>query len=86
MRQSIWMVSLLALITASSCIPNKDLVYLQENQDRTDSLQYAREVQKPYRVQIDDILNIMGKNYLPLILSQTHLRKLQSFMIKTAIA
>lgn len=55
------MVSLLALITASSCIPNKDLVYLQENQDRTDSLQYAREVQKPYRVQIDDILNIRVK-------------------------
>jgi polysaccharide export outer membrane protein len=51
----------LSLIVASSCIPNKDLVYLQQQEDRVDSLQYAREVQKPYRVQIDDILNIRVK-------------------------
>ena len=58
MRQSIWMFSVLALIMASSCIPNKDLVYLQEKGKQEDSLHYAREVQKPYRVQINDILVI----------------------------
>jgi polysaccharide export outer membrane protein len=61
MRHSLWLLMVLSLIVASSCIPNKDLVYLQQQEDRVDSLQYAREVQKPYRVQIDDILNIRVK-------------------------
>jgi len=54
-------MALLATVVVSSCIPNKDLVYLQQKEARSDSLQYAREVQKPYRVQIDDILNIRVK-------------------------
>ena len=34
---------------------------MQQQEDAQDSLQYAREVQKPYRVQINDILNIRVK-------------------------
>ncbi len=45
----------------SSCIPHKDLVYLQNKENATDSLQVIREQQKPYRIQINDILNIRIK-------------------------
>jgi polysaccharide export outer membrane protein len=44
-----------------SCIPNKDLVYLQAMETATDSTQVLLEAQKPYRVQINDILNIRVK-------------------------
>lgn len=47
----------------SSCIPHKDTIYLQ-NKDRAmnDTIPYnLSEVQKPYRIQIDDILNIRIK-------------------------
>ncbi|GGG53331.1 sugar transporter [Bizionia arctica] len=44
-----------------SCIPNKDLVYLQHMETAMDSTQVLTETQKPYRVQINDILNIRVK-------------------------
>jgi polysaccharide export outer membrane protein len=44
-----------------SCIPNKDLVYLQNMETAMDSTQVLTETQKPYRVQIGDILNIRVK-------------------------
>lgn len=43
----------------TSCIPHKDIVYLQDK--GVDSLQVMVEQQKPYRVQINDILNIRIK-------------------------
>jgi polysaccharide export outer membrane protein len=49
------------MLSISSCIPNKDLVYLQQTEVSKDSLNILREVQKPYRVQINDILNIRVK-------------------------
>lgn len=49
------------MLSFSSCIPNKDLVYLQQKEASKDSLNILREVQKPYRVQINDILNIRVK-------------------------
>jgi len=61
MKQSFWCLAVLAMITVSSCIPNKDLVYLQNKETQSDSLQYAREVQKPYKVQVNDILVIRVK-------------------------
>lgn len=45
----------------TSCIPHKDIVYLQNKDAATDSLQVMVEQQKPYRVQINDILNIRIK-------------------------
>jgi polysaccharide export outer membrane protein len=55
------LIGLVAVFSISSCIPNKDLVYLQQKEDAQDSLQFVREVQKAYRVQINDILNIRVK-------------------------
>ena len=52
------LIGVVAVLSITSCIPNKDLVYLQQKEAAQDSLQFAREVQKPYRVQINDILNI----------------------------
>ncbi|MGY0392020.1 polysaccharide biosynthesis/export family protein [Bizionia sp. KMM 8389] len=56
-------VILLGLLTllSVSCIPNKELVYLQNKETGTDSTQVITEKQKPYRVQINDILNIRVK-------------------------
>lgn len=44
-----------------SCIPYKDTIYLQNKGAATDSTQVIVEKQKPYRVQINDILNIRIK-------------------------
>ncbi len=44
-----------------SCIPYKDTIYLQNKSTATDSTQVIVEKQKPYRVQINDILNIRIK-------------------------
>ncbi|MFD2550385.1 polysaccharide biosynthesis/export family protein [Bizionia sediminis] len=53
-------VCLLGLFSVS-CIPNKELVYLQNKAMATDSLVVVSEKQAPYRVQINDILNIRVK-------------------------
>jgi len=45
----------------TSCIPHKDIVYLQNKNMATDSLQIMVEKQKPYRIQINDILNVRIK-------------------------
>lgn len=54
---------ILGLVLATSCIPHKDTVYLQnKNNAANDTIPYnLSEVQKPYRIQIDDILNIRIK-------------------------
>ena len=44
-----------------SCIPNKKLVYIQNMETATDTTQVIIEKQKPYRVQINDMLNIRVK-------------------------
>ena len=44
-----------------SCIPYKDTIYFQNKSVATDSTQVIVEKQKPYRVQINDILNIRIK-------------------------
>jgi len=44
-----------------SCIPYKDTIYFQNKSKATDSTQVLVETQKPYRVQINDILNIRIK-------------------------
>ncbi|MDY2587180.1 polysaccharide biosynthesis/export family protein [Winogradskyella aquimaris] len=53
----------MSCIFTSSCIPHKDTVYLQNKEDAlNDTIPYdLSEVQKPYRIQIDDILNIRIK-------------------------
>ncbi|MFC0605141.1 polysaccharide biosynthesis/export family protein [Winogradskyella pulchriflava] len=63
MRSIKLLIVVLSCIIVSSCIPHKDTVYLQNKGNATnDTIPYnLSEVQKPYRVQIDDILNIRIK-------------------------
>ena len=49
------------LLLVSSCIPNKDLIYLQKNKNSTSSNIIQPVVLKPYRVQINDVLSVRIK-------------------------
>lgn len=57
------LIILLSCIVISSCIPHKDTIYLQNKESATnDTIQNnLSEVQKPYRVQVNDILNVRVK-------------------------
>lgn len=54
-------ICLVISILFSSCITNKDVVYLQDKGTITDSLLVVKELSKPYRVQVNDILKISVK-------------------------
>lgn len=60
MRYLIFLICI-CLIFCTSCIPQKDIVYLQDKGSANDSLPKLVEQQKPYRIQINDILNIRIK-------------------------
>ncbi|MGB5419399.1 polysaccharide biosynthesis/export family protein, partial [Algibacter sp.] len=45
----------------TSCITNKDVVYLQDKGDGNDSTTVLTELPKPYKVQVNDILSINVK-------------------------
>lgn len=49
---------LLFSLVFTSCIPSKDLIYLQENNKNTNTQQVESVTLKPYRLQVNDILNI----------------------------
>ncbi|MDN3492448.1 polysaccharide biosynthesis/export family protein [Winogradskyella bathintestinalis] len=57
------LILLLSCVIVSSCIPHKDTIYLQNKADSTnDSIpNNLTEIQKPYRVQVNDILNVRVK-------------------------
>lgn len=63
MRSIRLLIIALSCIFISSCIPHKDTIYLQNKGNAVnDTIPYnLSEVQKPYRIQIDDILNIRIK-------------------------
>ena len=63
MRSIRLLIIALSCIFISSCIPHKDTIYLQNKENGVnDTIPYnLSEVQKPYRIQIDDILNIRIK-------------------------
>ena len=61
MKRFLLVMGLILTSLLTSCIPHKDIVYLQHKNSATDSLQVMVEQQKPYRVQINDILNIRIK-------------------------
>ncbi|MFC4636271.1 polysaccharide biosynthesis/export family protein [Dokdonia ponticola] len=52
---------LVILASISSCIPTKRLTYLQETEQVNDSLISVYQQQKPYRLQISDVLSIRVK-------------------------
>ncbi|MCX2837452.1 polysaccharide biosynthesis/export family protein [Salinimicrobium sp. MT39] len=58
-RQLIVVVSILFFV--SSCVPTKRLMYLQEDGKETDSLISIERIQKPYRIQVNDLLSIRVK-------------------------
>lgn len=57
------LIIFLSCVIVSSCIPHKDTVYLQNKENSTtDSIpNNLTEIQKPYRVQVNDILNVRVK-------------------------
>ena len=61
MNRLLLLTGLLLCVLSTSCIPHKDIVYFQEKDTPSDSTQIMVEQQKPYRVQINDILNIRVK-------------------------
>jgi len=61
MNRVLLVIGLIFTSLLTSCIPHKDIVYLQNKNAATDSLQIMVEQQKPYRIQINDILNVRIK-------------------------
>ncbi|MCK0180149.1 polysaccharide biosynthesis/export family protein [Flavobacteriaceae bacterium S0862] len=60
--KKIFAITVLVLsVLASSCVPQKDILYLQNKDNASDTTHIISEVQKPYRVQIHDMLNIRVK-------------------------
>lgn len=49
-------------ILLTSCIPYKDTLYLEKNKDKVESINVNEDSNKPYRVQINDILYIKIKS------------------------
>lgn len=52
---------LAAALLMSSCVSSKRLKYLQENEEAVDSIIEVERIQKPYRIQINDLLSIRLK-------------------------
>ncbi|WP_299334761.1 polysaccharide biosynthesis/export family protein [uncultured Psychroserpens sp.] len=61
MNKVLFIFIILVGVLISSCVPHKKIVYLQNKSAATDSIQMVKESPKPYRVQINDILNIRVK-------------------------
>ncbi len=45
----------------TSCIPNKELIYLQKGKEKDQFIEVNQSLSKPYRIQINDILSISIK-------------------------
>lgn len=63
MRSIKLLIIFLTCILVFSCIPHKDTIYLQNKGNATNDTitNNLSEIQKPYRIQINDILNIRVK-------------------------
>ena len=61
MNKLLVLTGVLLCVLSTSCIPHKDTIYLQQKEPITDSLQVMVQQPKPYRVQVNDILNIRIK-------------------------
>ncbi len=62
--------TLLVTVLFTSCIPTKDLIYLQDNpKDNTASQPVEAVNQKPYRLQLSDVLNVSIKALNPELVS-----------------
>ena len=61
MRKVIFLLMLVVGITSISCIPNKELIYLQNKGQDSTGVAVNPVATKPYRVQTNDILSIRIK-------------------------
>ena len=61
MKKFLALTLLIFSLFLSSCVPQKDILYLQNKGNASDTTHVISEVQKPYRVQVNDILNIRVK-------------------------
>ena len=61
MKTPLVFIGFLCTLFLTSCIPQKDILYYQNKGRALDSVPMLQEQQKPYRVQINDILNIRVK-------------------------
>jgi polysaccharide export outer membrane protein len=63
MRKATLLLILGMLMIATSCVPTNKITYLQESKStRVDSLMTARRLQPPYRLQVNDIVDINLKD------------------------
>jgi polysaccharide export outer membrane protein len=60
MKKFILFLGIIIGLLSTSCVPHKDTLYLQDKGTVVDSMS-LREIQQPYRVQVNDILNIRVK-------------------------
>jgi polysaccharide export outer membrane protein len=61
MNKGLCLLLIIITFSAVSCIPNKDLVYLQNTKQDSLSVTVNPIVSKPYRLQVNDILDIKIK-------------------------
>ena len=61
MKRFSFIFCLFLIVISTSCIPHRDTVYFQNKDTALDSTQILTEKQKPYRVQINDILSVRIK-------------------------
>ncbi|RZW39265.1 MAG: sugar transporter [Flavobacteriaceae bacterium] len=62
MKGNLLVIAIVFGVLSTSCISHKDTVYMQNMETALDTTQLLLEKQKPYRVQIHDILSIQVKS------------------------
>jgi polysaccharide export outer membrane protein len=61
MNYKLLLFGLVLVMSFTSCIPTKKLTYLQADETPTDSVITIQRLQKPYRIQVNDLLSIRVK-------------------------
>ncbi|MFV8442937.1 polysaccharide biosynthesis/export family protein [Flavobacterium sp. LB2P44] len=69
MSRSILYLLIVISVLLTSCIPTKDLIYLQKKDNSPDGSTIAAVQSKPYRLQINDVLSITIKAIDPKLVS-----------------
>ena len=61
MRYILMLCFLIVGLSFTSCVPTKKITYLQRDSTTVDSIIAIHQLNKPYRVQINDLLSIRVK-------------------------
>ncbi len=65
MKMFRWITAIVLLTILSSCVPTKDLIYLQDKGNTKDNTSINEILKKPYRIQVNDLLYINIKTIDP---------------------